>query len=549
MKIKEGNLDYIYILTSETILKEQENFEKYIKLIAKNKLRISADNLKGEQFFTNAFEEEVQERIKKHRETKNTGKKASIILEKNIQLDDTVKVSISANGFNIYDESQDFLFHSQVNSLERLEKLLNTEMFYTGFNSKDSKNRFVIRPPEILISSKTYIPTIILTLFKSGHIILHFSLELKDIEAKEISSQKWDIDIDEILYPKDILKGKNNLYKKTSFLSCVNKYILYFQELFDIEKPLDYFFQHITLYNYSYKPDIFSRKLSKGFEDGIYRILFAPVFKHQLHTEEICREILEQQIYRFSQNYVMYVNYNRIISCISKGFNKDIEEQLLFNGINRDEIKNLEVECEDIYRTVLVGTINNIEDILIKKANSALINYTQLSMDMPLNQLLDIEIMETKLYLNNYYKYFYEYESLNRLSKFIEEKSESYLRFGSFNERKEKIESILQLRKEKLIYNATLLGPLLTIILTTLLSYSALESITKAFAINISVILIYIIINIIFDVFLIIVFKTQFKELFYLLNKQIDSSKKLFIINRGIINFKKFYKKIKNIIF
>lgn len=245
----------------------------------------------------------------------------------------------------------------------------------------------------------------------------------------------------------------------------------------------------------------------------------------------------------------MYVNYNRIISCISKGFNKDIEEQLLFNGINSDEIKNLEVECEDIYRTVLVGTINNIEDILIKKSNSALINYTQLSMDMPLNQLLDIEIMETKLYLSNYYKYFYEYESLNRLSKFIEEKSESYLRFGSFNERKDKIESILQLRKEKLIYNATLLGPLLTIILTTLLSYSALESITKAFAINISVILIYIIINIIFDVFLIIVFKTQFKELFYLLNKQIDFSKKLFIINRGIINFKKFYKKIKNIIF
>ncbi|MED3710048.1 hypothetical protein P4502_12525 [Peribacillus frigoritolerans] len=510
------------MLTSNTSYKNKnmgfEDFQKFINIIAKDKIRISSDNVNGEIYFTDWFNDNINERIKSVRKLEKEKKEIPEFLSKTIKLGE-VKAVISTNKFSLYDESIDLLKESQIIGIERLVSLLNQEKFYTGFQSKDSKNRFLIYPPQLIISEEIVIPIIILTLFKSGHILVHFSYEIKKITANKISGYSWNLKLDKVKLPKEI---SNTIETDgvESLEDIANIYLQYFKIRFRTD-GLVYYMQHLCLPEYAYQPESFKLKESKKFNDGIYRILFAPIFKHQLKNDENCEELLKNQLYNFSKHYNLYANYNRLISCFSKHFKASLDEQLKFRGLSDEELKKVEITNEELYNTSTQAIIIAIENTLIKKSNMAISNLIELNIDMPLNKLIDKEILDTMFYLGDFYKTFYTYESLVRFTEFLENKCENYLNLNETKIRKEKIESIINIKKEKLIYNVTLLGPLLTIILTLLFSYSALESITKGFGVGKNLNEIYIYLNLLFNILLILFFKSQFKELIYIFKKQL----------------------------
>ncbi|WP_079523166.1 hypothetical protein [Solibacillus isronensis] len=521
MKINSGYLDYFYVLSSDEIL-EKDLFIDYIHKIVKDPLRISIESADYKINFHENFEKEIEERFELCKKANEKGEIISPILKKSIKLPEKIEITSSGTQLLVSHDGEDRLLNTQLLALERLAKLLNMERFYTGNQSKDTKNRFIIRPPEILNSNEVYIPTIMLTIYKNGKIIIHFSLFIEDVDVFRLSGDKWDITFDEILFPEKIEKES---IKNISYSDMIYRYVDYYKEFLGLDNAISYGLKHLTLIDYSYRPEYFKVKNSKSFNEGIYRILFAPIFKHQLQSEEICSEILEKQVYRYSQNYNLYANYDRLISCLGKNFEKDAEDQLLFNGVSKDDLKEGIFDTEQIYRITLESNITAIEDILIEKMQTDLVNYTQWDINMPMWKLLDNQILETEAYIDNYYKSFYHYESLMRLRNFILEKCEGYLNFKVIHERKTQIEKVLVLKKEKAIYRATLVGPLLTILLTGLLSYSSIESITTAFSIEEWRILIYLIVNIAFDTFLVIIFKSQFQEVFSVVKKQVTTNK------------------------
>lgn len=488
-------------------------FEKF--MVAKDHISISSDNTNARIDFTEWFSEKLKERRKVVRKFKSEEKEIPEFLSRTIELG---KIIVTPGDFfpDIHEEYVDYLEDSQVKGIKKLVGLLNQEGLYTGINSKNSKNRSLILPPQLIVSDEIVIPIIILTLFKSGHIMLHFSLELNKLSANEFSANQWDLEIDKIEMPTEISKVVEKDQAQT-LLDMVNIYIDYFKIKFEADWSVNHI-RHLCLAEYGYQPDVFKDKESKNFNESIFRILFAPIYKHQLQSEKRCEELLKEQHYSFSKYYNLYAGYNRMISCFSKKFEEATTEQLKFMGASDEEIKE---KSGDIFNTATQALIISVENILIKKSNIEVISIdNKFNMDIPFNQLIDIQILDTNLYLRDYYKNYYTYESVNRLSEFLEDKCKNYLMFNEASIYKEKIESIIKIKKEKLVYNVTLLGSLLTIFLTLLFSYSALESITKGFGIKKHLNDLYIYLNLIFVGILLIIFKDLFKELEYIKEKR-----------------------------
>ena len=95
---------------------------------------------------------------------------------------------------------------------------------------------------------------------------------------------------------------------------------------------------------------------------------------------------------------------------------------------------------------------------------------------------------------------------------FLEEKCEDFLQTKLMNQRRERIEKVINLKKERFITNFTALGPVLTIGVTLLLSFPALENLMENLNKKEYLLETYVIVNIISSIGFLYLFREQLKE-------------------------------------
>jgi len=112
-------------------------------------------------------------------------------------------------------------------------------------------------------------------------------------------------------------------------------------------------------------------------------------------------------------------------------------------------------------------------------------------------------------------KYFYRYASVRDLIQFLEKACEHFLQLELIKERSERIEKIVNLKKEKYIASFTVLGPVLSIALSLIFSLPTLQQILIIIGYESHLLKFYIGANIFFTCLIMYFFRDQLNEAKY----------------------------------
>jgi len=528
-KIKHGfyNAFYAFKLFDNKGSIDNKEYVKVLGSLRDTGLFISAERPDKEVFFMDSFTELLQKRKEKHRQNKENGETVPSYLQQSIQkVGDNPKIYFGAteSGFRIEieDDLVDDLDVSQDYYINQLVDIYRDEERYTGIASKEHKNRFLLFPPFIRdTQQRSYHPGIYLTIYKHGYAILWLSFELEDIEFNEINLNGWCLDIESAYFPEFMINGNKSFdYKKKARCSNINillkEYAAYIYKSANYSGPNipGQYFYHLILSEYAYMMDKYEDKVNVKFSETIYKLLFAPIHDYLLKTPSEIENILNKRYYSNSMYLRFYANNNRVISAYAKDYKKSVKPYLPPDL----DLKDTEALNFLYQRLSMGGAINSIESLLLKKETIQNLLVFELNEKTSLKKLINLLIKENLNYSIEFSKYFYTYGSVREMLSFLERSCEDFLQNNLMNERQQKIEKVISLKKEKYNANFTALGPILTIALTLFLSFPTLESIFKIVKRENWLLPTYFTINIIFIIFILYITREQLTEIISDLN-------------------------------
>lgn len=390
-----------------------------------------------------------------------------------------------------------------------------SEEQYTGLPAKDYKNRFALFPPLIFKDDKYFHPSIFLTVFKNGYATLHYSMEIESLSFEEININAWNLKFDSVYLP-GFLKNENihGMKRDTKLLNIFSLLYFYSEYIKQFTTSLNTpeigcHFHNLVLNDFAFAPKNFEEKLSPNYLENIYKLLFAPIEQHQLKSNVAIESIIKNLFYSFSKTHLIYANNNRSLNVYSTEF-----KDLIKMDPEEAEILNDPYSLNLLIQNSSLGAnITAIELILLKKLVTQQVSVFELKEETSLRKLLNIQLKENVDYTIDFSKYYFVYASVRDLIKFFEEKCEDFLLLNLMNERREKIEKVISLKKEKDIARFTALGPFLTLIFTLLFSFPALDSILKSFEKEEYLHKIYISLNLVSSFLVLYLYKNKLKEL------------------------------------
>jgi len=519
-KIKHGYFNAFYAFK---LFESDESITQYksvLKKLQESGILISSETINREVSFMNTFSELLKERKKEYRKFRNENKPLPQYLSSSItKTHDKPIVTITPTNthieYNIQDDLSDELDVSQQDSLSQLVAMYSAEEQYTGLSTKNFKNKFVLFPPRLTINSKNIHPSIFLTVFKHGYAIIHFAMEIESMTYNEINNTGWDIQLDNVHVP-ELLVSNNHSYKmtKVSRISSINSLLIEYGKWLDKEinfenkDEIGQFFFHLVLSDFAYRPNDFSKDSTYKFNETFFKLLYAPIQDHQLMTEQQTEDFIEHRYYSFSKYLRVYANNNRTIST----YTKDFKAAVKLNFEDSDHLDDPFILNSLAQKSSLGGMVTAIESMLLKKEATQRFSVFEVQEHTSLKQLIDLLIKENLNYSFEFTKYFYTYGSVRELISFLEDKCEDYLQIKLMNERRERIEKVIRLKKERDVANFTALGPVFTIILTSIFSFPALENILDNFNKDEYLSTTYIMVNLLFSIVVIYLFRAPLRE-------------------------------------
>lgn len=555
-KIKKGFLDIFYVFelyNSNGINVDNNKYKKILEKIYESGIVISAENQEKAVFFTDRFQNLINERKSEFRKNRSDKKKNPEYLNRSIkQLEDGPTVNLSATSgkiaISIYDEIEDELEYSQMRFMEKLINIYSSEEKYTGISTKEYKNRFLLFPPEISLIDDEYIfPGVYLTVFKNGYGIVQMSIDLTDFDFELINEVGWNLQLIDLSIPELLINGENSYDFKRVEEHYINNllkiYADFVYKIINNHTPTIHgqYFYNLTLSKFPFNPDNFEKNGTPNYLALIYKLLYAPVEDYSLKSLEETSFFVNNRYYTYSKFSRMYANNNRIIQIFSKDFPTSISSLFEDPEVLTDE----EFLNELCHNTALGGVINSIESILLKKEANQSLSVFKLQESTSLKRLLDLLIKDNVNYSMEFSKYFFTYASVREMMVFLEEKCEDFLQTKLMEERKIRIEKLISLKKEKNVTNITILGSVLTVFITLILSFPPIESILEYLNKTEYILLIYLVVNILYIFFLVYLFIEQIIQSIKMIRRKIkDVAIK---IREVVVRFKIVIYKVKNI--
>jgi len=499
--------------------------EQYVKIINNLKetgIIISAETIEKEINHMESFSNYLVERKKEYRSLENEQKAIPAYLARSISKTHdkpSIIFSMSEESIDLIleDNLTDELEVSQTNALNRLVSLYSAEEQYTGFGSKTYKNRFLLLPPQLSIKHENYFhPEISLTLFKHGYAILNLTMEIENMAYEDINLSAWDLDFEKVYLPEFMINDNGSfIMKKKARCNSVNRllgeYVNYINKQINYEntQEIGQHFFHLVLSKYTNMPEEFKEDNNdKQLNDILFKLLFSPIQDYQLKPEQEITKFINNRYFSFSKHIRLFANSNRTISAYSKNFQKSVKPFISESlDLNNTYILNHLAQNSSIG-----GMINAIESILLKKEATQKLSVFEVQEHTSLKKLIDLLIQENTNYAMEFSKYFYNYGSVRDLITFLEDKCEDFLQTKLMNERRERIEKVISLKKERHVANFTALGPILSIVITLILSFPALESILKTLDMEVYLFKTYVVFNLFFIIGFTYLLREQIKE-------------------------------------
>ncbi|SER00002.1 hypothetical protein SAMN05216232_3918 [Virgibacillus subterraneus] len=497
----------------------RNNFVKALKKLIKSNLIISGETRyenEGSIDFNNQFMKLRERRLKLFRESKEKGKLQPREIRGDIfQTKDKPEVTIKPiqNGIAIDAENNliDNLVASQEYELGRIANLYNYEKKYTGFNSHDFKNVFLLYPCKAYIGEKVLYISFFLMIYKNGLATLNSKINIDGRDLNELSDSIYDLSLENVFLPEFLFsESSNNNYKKKGRCNSLREvegvYKKYLGDLFNTNN-FSMPFNFITLIDYKNRPDECFSEDNISFNRSLYNLLNAPVSEFTEKHDKPVREFIKTRYFETSYFHRYYGNNNRIISVYTKRI-KDEFNSIYPNG------EGGELADSHIYLVSLTGVINVIEALLFRKFINDNYVLSNLNTKTSMSQLLKLKIKSKNDSLLDLKRYYYSYGSLTELQEFMHYKCEDYTKSAIANQWSREIEDLIKLKREQFVSTLSILGPIITIILTLILSFPTIKQISEEIGVEQNSIFIYIIFNTAFIFLLLIVFVKQFIELF-----------------------------------
>jgi hypothetical protein len=513
-KIKKGYFNIFQVFQIFQHKNEKSNYSNYINFIeslVNSGLIISAESPDKEVYFPEKFNKYLSQRKNDFR--KHGGNYRGDI--KKIAENSTVRVS--ANHIEIEGDINDKLEESQTEYIEQLVALYQLEELHTGIPTKDYKNRFLLFPSRITLEdgSTQYIG-IYLTIFKHGYSIIHLCYDIENQEFEDFNHSNWEVTIQKAMVPEILINGGNpySLKKKARVYSLnqlVNVYREYIEGLLlnNFSSGFNTNYYNLCLSDYAYQPDDYEVEPSKNCNEILFKLLYAPITEFSLKSTSDIISFVSDRYFSFSKNFRLYANSNRTISTYGKKL-KNSDEYI---NLNENEFNRL---CQN---SSLGGIIMGIEMILLKKINQQQYGIDELNQNTSLKKMIDINILEQTNYIHEFSQYFYSYGSVRELINFLNEKCEDFLQSNLISERREKLERLIHLKKERNVASFTMIGPILSVALTLILSLPTLEQLLKLVNKEELLLQSYIAINFIFILIISWFLREQIKESYITYNK------------------------------
>lgn len=523
-KIKNGffNAFYAFKLFDSKGHLDNKQYIKVLESLRDAGIMISADNPDNAIYFMSGFNDTLIERKKEYRKYKEEKKQPPIYLDKSItKISEKPKVYVAPTEkgirIELEDDLVDDLHVSQDYYLHQLIDIYHDEEKYTGIPTKEYKNRFLLFPPLIKDKKQQYFhPGIYLTVFKHGYAILWISFELEDTEFDEINLNGWCLNIDTAYFPEFMINdNKSHLYKKKARCADINsllkEYGNFIYRAANNEEPklVGQYFYHLVLTDFAYMVERYNDKLNNKFNETMYKLLFAPMPDYLLKSQNEIEEFLNTRFYSNSMYLRLYANNNRTISAFTKDNKKALRPYLPVDAdLNDSEGLNY------LYQKISVGgIINSIESLLLKKETIQNLLVFELNESTSQKKLINLLIRENMNYSVEFSKYFYTYGSVRDQLQFLEKSCEGFLQTKLMDERKEKLEKVISLKKDRYVTNFTAIGPVLTILLTLFLSFPTLDSIFQKLNKESLLLPTYFILNLFFIMFFLYVTREQTVEI------------------------------------
>ena len=210
-KINYGfyNIFYNFKLYDPTSNPEK-NFNKYInvlKSLSSSGLLITGEDSSKAVYFNEDFNQLLSDRKTEYRSLKSDGQQIPFYLNKAIKKvgdKPNVQVNTTPTSINVgvEDTLEDDLQTSQIDYLNQLVSMYQSEEQYTGLHSKDYKNRFLLHPPQLSGDGNEFFhPGIYLTVYKHGYACLLLTVDLEDLDFDAINLFAWNLPLEKVYFP------------------------------------------------------------------------------------------------------------------------------------------------------------------------------------------------------------------------------------------------------------------------------------------------------------------------------------------------------------
>lgn len=515
-KIKKGYWDHFVMFEAFKHNNPEKKTYKYKKMINKliqSGLIISEETPDKKVSLNKMFEDEIKTRRDIYIQAIQNNKIVPAHIRGDIKkVAESSKIFIGSEDEYITVDAEenivDELRISQLIALQQLVSLYNLEHKHTGFLHTSFKNRFILMPVKATINKNTFFINVILTIFKHGYCMLHFSINVADIDIDLLNTSVWNVHFDNIMLPEKMINNCTSMeYKKKARCNNMNDitsvFLEYLSKYLDMQDRVNTTtYNHLNLIDYTYRPKTFEdNNISKPLKASLFQLLFAPVSEFTMNSDMNIDTLLNNKKNDLNLHFRSYANHNRLINIYSSRIEQPFKT-----------MSEYPLSENSLYNTAIGGSINSIELLMQKKLQNDKITFLNLNSPMTINDLIKIKTNNNIEYFHEFSQYYYSYASVNSFTNYLENACDDYLRNEMVIERNKRMEELITLRKEKYVSKFTALSPILTITITLLFSLPTLEQLLKLLNIKEYLLPIYSISNFIFIIFICILYRELIKE-------------------------------------
>lgn len=484
-KITNGIIDnfFVFEIFDNSRGDLTKKYQKVLNRLIKSKLVISKANINKRVDFGEQFLMHIKEREKFKSKNKNS-------MNRSIKGDfihpNSNDYTFSGFESEPYDHSEgtviDLLWYSQNRAIQQFVHTNYLEELHTKTEILTTKNNFLLYPIRIIWEDETVsFIDLTITTYKHGYSILNATIRFSQAEINNLEREIWRLPIKEAYFPRLMFNntGENEAcysYKKigrcNNPISALNRYLDFIQkEVFNYESEKENF-NCLTISNISNLPANFE-KIETKLNENIFKLLFAPVGIN-LPSANSISERLEKSSMDLNEITRVYANQYRLIFLMAKDFKNRLEEM---------GILNKEYQQEHMYSAFRGGFIFAIEKLLLKMFTSKKFILKSLNENLSLKKLYQLSLNRNYELRYETDQIFYNYTTTRVLIDFLYKKCLDSYSESIFAEQQARTLQLINLNKERRVAQFSILGPIIAIIISIVLSMSGIKDLLETFGI------------------------------------------------------------------